>query len=128
MKVYLIYACETQYYGLHGMYDWDIVECDSEEEAIEIGRSMSEAVIESYSSLIDGIEEEVQVRLSEDGLRPEDFDYDERYDELYDSILNDSIEYSYWELDPSIPYHEIIDPNTDWEEIRDKYSINYKGE
>ena len=128
MKTYLIYANETEYGGLHGMYDWDIIQCEDEEEIQEIGHEMSERVIESYESLLDEIEEDTRIRLSEEGINPDDLDYDERYNDWYDCILNEHIQYEYWELDPSIEYHEIIDQNTDWEDIRDKYSIDCKGE
>lgn len=128
MKTYLIYANETEYGGLHGIYDWDIIQCEDEEEIQEIGHEMSERVIESYESLLDEIEEDTRIRLSEEGINPDDLDYDERYEDWYDCILNEHIQYEYWELDPSIEYHEIIDQNTDWEDIRDKYSIDCKGE
>ena len=128
MKKYLIYANETEYCGLHGMYDWDVVSCENEEEIQEIGRQMSEGVIESYSNLQEEIEEDVRTRLAEEGINPDDLDYDERYEDWYDCILNEHIQYQYWELDPSIDYHEIIEPDTDWEELRDKYSIDNKGE
>ena len=128
MKTYLIYANETEYGGLHGIYDWDIIQCEDEEEIQEIGHEMSERVIESYESLLDEIEEDTRIRLSEEGINPDDLDYDERYNDWYDCILNEHIQYEYWELDPSIEYHEIIDQNTDWEDIRDKYSIDCKGE
>ena len=128
MKRYLIYADETEYGGLHGMYDWDIVQCNDEEEAQEIGHEMSERVIESYASLLEEIEEDVRTRLAEEGINPNDLDYDERYEDWYDCILNEHIQYQYWELDPSINYLEIIESDTDWEELRDKYSIDNKGE
>lgn len=128
MKKYLIYANETEYCGLHGMYDWDVVSCEDEEEAQEIGHEMSERVIESYNSLLEEIEEDARTRLTEEGINPDDLDYDERYDYWYDCILNEHIQYEYWELDPSVDYHEIINQNTDWEELRDIYSIDSKGE
>ena len=128
MKRYLIYADETEYSGLHGMYDWDVIQCDNEEEVQAIGYEMSERVIESYSSLLEEIEEDVRTRLSEEGINPDDLDYDERYEDWYDCILNEHIQYQYWELDPSINYLEIIESDTDWEELRDKYSIDNKGE
>jgi hypothetical protein len=128
MKVYLIYAYEASYNGLHGIYDWDVVSCDNEEEVQGIGRQMSESVIESYASLQEELENDVLIRLSEEGINPNDLDYEERYDDWYDCLLNEQIQYEYWELDPSVDYHEIIDQNTDWEELRDKYSIDNKGE
>ena len=58
MKVY-IYAYEGQYGGLHGMYDQDIVEVKDITEANEIGRDMSEQVIEAYDLWDDDFENEL---------------------------------------------------------------------
>lgn len=35
---------------------------------------------------------------------------------------------AFWALIACMVIHEIIDQNTDWEDIRDKYSIDCKGE
>ena len=51
MLVY-IFACETSYGGLHGMYDEDVVEVRDMEEANEYGYGMAEGVVESYDCLI----------------------------------------------------------------------------
>lgn len=47
MRVF-IYACEDMYHGLHGVEDMGVVEVSSIEEANDLGREMSEGVLESF--------------------------------------------------------------------------------
>ena len=47
MLVY-IFACETSYCGLHGMYNEDVVEVRDMEEANNYGYEMAMNVIDSY--------------------------------------------------------------------------------
>ena len=126
MKTFLILAYDANYGPDNGIYDWDIIHCEDEKEVQGIGYQMSEQVIESYSFITDSIDEEVRERLNEEGITYDHLDYEELYDDWYEDVLNEHIQYEYWELDPSIKYHEIINQNTDWEEIKNTYSV--KGE
>ena len=63
MLVY-IFACESSYGGLHGIYDEDVVEVQDMEEANEYGYGMAEGVVESYDYCFDEeIEEELEWRI-----------------------------------------------------------------
>ena len=64
MLVY-IFACESSYGGLHGMYDEDVVEVRDIEEANEYGYEMAEGVIESYDCFDEDedIEQELEWRV-----------------------------------------------------------------
>ena len=63
MLVY-IFACESSYGGLHGIYDEDVVEVRDMEEANEYGYGMAEGVVESYDYCFDEeIEEELEWRV-----------------------------------------------------------------
>ena len=65
MLVY-IFACESSYGGLHGMYDEDIVEVQDMEEADEYGYEMAQGVAESYGYFFDedeDIEQELEWRI-----------------------------------------------------------------
>ena len=63
MLVY-IFACESSYGGLHGIYDEDVVEVQDMEEANEYGYGMAEGVVESYDYCFDEeIEEELEWRV-----------------------------------------------------------------
>ena len=61
MLVY-IFACETSYCGLHGMYNVDVVEVQDMEEANEYGYEMALGVVESYDCFDDDedIEQELE--------------------------------------------------------------------
>ena len=59
MLVY-IFACESSYGGLHGMYDEDVVEVRDMEEANEYGYEMAEGVVESYDCFDEEVEEELE--------------------------------------------------------------------
>ena len=64
MLVY-IFACESSYGGLHGMYDEDVVEVQDIEEANEYGYEMAEGVVESYNCFDEDedIEQELEWRV-----------------------------------------------------------------
>ena len=63
MLVY-IFACESSYGGLHGMYDEDVVEVRAMDEANEYGYGMAQGVVESYDYCFDEeIEEELEWRV-----------------------------------------------------------------
>ena len=64
MLVY-IFACETSYCGLHGMYNVDVVEVQDMEEANEYGYEMALGVVESYDCFDDDedIEQELEWRV-----------------------------------------------------------------
>ena len=63
MLVY-IFACESSYGGLHGIYDEDVVEVQDMEEANEYGYGMAEGGVESDDYCFDEeIEEELEWRV-----------------------------------------------------------------
>ena len=64
MLVY-IFACESSYGGLHGMYDEDVVEVRDMEKANEYGYEMAEGVVESYNCFDEDedIEQELEWRV-----------------------------------------------------------------
>ena len=62
MLVY-IFACESSYGGLHGMYNEDVVEVQNIEEADEYGYEMAAGVVESYNCFDEVFEEEFEWRV-----------------------------------------------------------------
>ena len=62
MLVY-IFACESSYGGLYGIYDEDVVEVRDMEEANEYGYGMAEGVVESYNCFDEENEEELEWRV-----------------------------------------------------------------
>ena len=47
--LYLIYACEDEYQGYHGIEEYRIEECNNFDEAYMIAQDLAYDVIESYS-------------------------------------------------------------------------------
>ena len=66
MLVY-IFACESSYGGLHGMYNEDVVEIKDMKEANDYGYEMAQNVVESYDCFDEdedeGIEQELEWRI-----------------------------------------------------------------
>lgn len=55
---FVIYAYESTYGGLHGIYDICVTEINSLDEADDIGEAMAYEVIDSYSHLFENDEDE----------------------------------------------------------------------
>ena len=123
MAKYLIYADESQYCGLHGIYDWDVVECDTKEEAQEIGVQMSYEVINSYSDLVGAYEEEAEQVLRDNGLTPEDPEWDDAFSNYVDDCISENTQYRIFELNPNFDYSTINTQYEDWEEICNIYAV-----
>lgn len=124
MKIYLIIGYDANYGTNSGMYDWDIRECRTRKEAENIGIEMAAGVIESYSSLMDEIENDVRERMQAEGITSNDPDYDDIYDDWLDDAINEVCEYQVYELRADFDYSKLPD-DMDWEEIRDIYSIDF---
>ena len=60
MLVY-IFACESSYCGLHGMYNEDVVEVKDMKEANDYGYEMALSVVESYNCF--DAEEDIEQNL-----------------------------------------------------------------
>lgn len=57
MERYAVYAIENMYQGLHGLYDFAIVDGDEEDAEIQ-GSAMSYELITSYDCIFEDLEEE----------------------------------------------------------------------
>lgn len=124
MKIYLIIGYDADYGTTHGMYDWDIRECRTREEAENIGIELAAGVIESYSSLTDEIENSVRERMQAEGITPNDPDYDDIYDDWLCDAISEVCECQVYELREDFDYSELPE-DMDWEDIRDIYSIDF---
>jgi hypothetical protein len=84
---------DNLYGGLHGMEDFDIVECHSIEEAEEIAKDMSCNVINSYSCITDhfSLEDFLSSEESE-SLLEEDVAY-----EIYELVDDAPFDFNYQE-------------------------------
>lgn len=58
--LYVIYAADQMYNGLHGMCDWTIEDCYNENDASEIAFENSLEIINDYSAIYEELEKEVE--------------------------------------------------------------------
>lgn len=68
---FVIYAYESTYDGLHGIYDICVTEVNSLEEADDIGETMAYEVIDSYSHLFASEEEDCDEDEEYEATSPE---------------------------------------------------------
>ena len=68
---FVIYAYESTYCGLHGIYDICVIEADSLNELDDIGKTMSYEVIDSYSHLFADDEEDYNENKEYEATSPE---------------------------------------------------------
>ena len=123
MAIYLIYACEQSYGGLHGMYDWDIRECNSKQKAEELGEYMSHEVMETYSCIMDSLYEQANEYIERDTI--DENEYQDLFDSYLDDLIEENVEYQLYELDPHYSEEEYrkLTESMDWEEIVERYGI-----
>ena len=93
MRVF-IHSCEETYHGLHGIENMRVAEVATIQDADEWGRQMSEDVIESYSSVIEAIEE-VADEVSEDRDS-------EEWQEAYNEELSQHLEWYVYSIDENV--------------------------
>lgn len=120
MSVYLIWAAENKYGGLHGIYNVDVLECDSPQWADEMGRDMSYEVMTGYSNIEEDLEDEVMEIAERDGLTEE-----EEIDSLREEVYSENMTWRYWKLNDDYTeeeYREMLN-DMDWEELCDKYAV-----
>lgn len=120
MSVYLIWAAENKYGGLHGIYNVDVLECDSPQWADEMGRDMSYEVMTGYSNIEEDLEDEVMEIAERDGLTEE-----EEIDSLREEVYSENMTWRCWKLNDDYTeeeYREMLN-DMDWEELCDKYAV-----
>ena len=96
--LYVIYAAENIYGGLHGMCDYSIYDCDSLDEVREIGYENGLEVINTYGCICEDLEEELQesIDLADDTLS------EEAVEELRAEIYNEDVDYNFWKIKEEI--------------------------
>ena len=90
MRVY-IYACDNIYGGLHGMEDYGIFEVANMHEADAIGEEMSRGVVDSYSQIMESIEEDCAYYVEHDGFEESSSEWEGIMEQLIAEDLNWSV-------------------------------------
>lgn len=89
MSRYAIVASEGIYQGLHGIVDYAVVDCNSEEEVAAIGREMSLQVMDNWG----WIQDELMAQVSDS--------FDSTIDteeEFLEAIKEENVNYYYFKL------------------------------
>ena len=97
MKLYVVYAADELYQGLHGLEDWSIWECEDENEALNIGYENSIQIINSYSCIYEQLDQDIKDYM-EDGKNWSEEDIDQLTMDIYD----EDTYYNVWEIDEDI--------------------------
>lgn len=97
-----IYAYEQMYQGMHGMYDRCFIEGTDiyDDVAIDEAIDMSLGVIESYSQIINLIEDEA-AECTDYDLQDKEYDqnqWDRLYDLYLEELMNDDIFYQIFKV------------------------------
>ncbi len=89
---FFIYAYEKVYDGYHGIYNFDIVDADSMEDANLIGRDMAIDLIETNDSLMNIFESDADLVADEDS--PE-------WEEALDEAIEEDAVWIVYQIDES---------------------------
>ena len=97
MKKYLVKVYENTYGGLHGTVDTFVNEYNNEQEVINDAINASIELMDSYSFIIEDIEEQAK----------ECSTTEEEYDKYFENAVLENVAYEYYELNTDIPCAEL---------------------
>lgn len=121
MTKWFIYAYPASYGGLHGMYDWEIVENISKKEAEEEGFALAHEVIENYQIFDENFwvsDYRNECNIPED----QDINWDDFYDYMEPMIVEECA-YEVYELKPTVNIEDVYHDNLEPKELIKKYCL-----
>ena len=96
MANWFVYVCEQHFQGYHGVETYDVFYDIDEEDANSNGHDMSIEVMESYSAVMDSIEEDADQWASDEGIAYETIDDNEREEWMANAIAELEEENTSW--------------------------------
>ena len=96
---FFIYAYEKVFGGNHGVYNFEIVDTKSMEDANLIGRDMAIDLIQTNDSLMDIFEDEADSVGEEDSYE---------WEEAFNKIVEEDAEWEVYEIDEEVA-HDVSD-------------------
>ena len=109
------------------MYDFCVEYQITEDEANEYGKDMSIGVMESYSCIMDAMEDEVEDLAREEGIAYENLpnqEYEDWMTNALTEIQNENTSWTCYRLRDDLSKEDKDHiQQLDWEEIRDLYAI-----
>ncbi len=95
MAIYMIYAYEHMYGGLHGMNNTVILESENAKSLYSMATEMSMEVMDSYSDVGETLLENAREEAESRGIYNED---DPEFEEILDEEYEENVEYDIYEL------------------------------
>lgn len=120
MEKYFIYAYPHMYGGLHGMYDWDIVE-GTYEDATYSAHELALQVIDDFG-LYEQLYSEDEYRVDNDIPDDEEIDWDD-YHKSMEDLIEEEASFEVYKIKDGVNIEEIRQCNDDPHTIIEKYCI-----
>lgn len=89
MPRFFYFACEGIYGGLHGVYNYGVIDAYNEDDVRNEAINASLEIINSYSSICESLKSDVEYRME-----PGD-----NFDELYEEACYEDVVYGLWRID-----------------------------
>ena len=120
MAIYLIYACEEMYNGLHGMNNVTITESDDLKSVLWEAEEMSREVMDSYNEIAETLLDNAREQAESLGIYDES---DPEFENILEQEYDDNICYYIYELNNEYTedqYNDMLE-ELDAEEIIERY-------
>lgn len=120
MAIYMVYAYEHMYGGLHGMNNTVIVEAEDAKSLYSMATEMSMEVMDSYSDVEETLLENAREEAESRGIYDED---DPEFEEILNEEYEENVEYDIYELSDhfTVEQYEEMLSSHDAETIAQQY-------
>ena len=141
MALYLYYAADQMYQGLHGMESFGIIDEPDLESAFEEARAASREIITTYSNIIDELSQEAWESVDAESYAADGETVpEETYAQALEDAIYEDMYYQVWRIKPlmaqGMSYEELEElVREDFEtfteeycELEDSFLIQQEGE
>lgn len=141
MALYLYYAADQMYQGLHGMESFGIIDEPDLESAFETARTASREIITDYDIIIDELKQEVWESIdAESYVADGETVPEETYAQALEDAIYEDMHYQVWRIKPlmaqGMSYEELEELvredfetfTEDYCELEDSFLIQQEGE
>lgn len=103
MALYLYYAADQMYQGLHGMESFGIIDEPDLETALEEAKTASREVITTYNNIIDELSEAAQGNVDAESYAADGETVpEEAYEQALEDAIYEDMYYQVWRIKPLI--------------------------
>lgn len=93
MKRFAVYAAEQKYGGLHGMCSYEVIEAKDRNEAEEYACELSYEIMNSYSEIMEEIEEQARYYTSMEDIEEDSANWEDTFWSYISEIRDENTEY-----------------------------------